>query len=294
MQSVSRQYELSEQVLYRGIRALVKKKATELFVEDQSTIPIELAEELLESISFTMQYFTEQNMVNLSEFLKDEERFLSLYDRAETFLNSDLKSRELDFSQQLGLLYKLHNRAYVETVFIAISSFFKHYDTKFKANDYIITADYPLLRENRSLKGLLFINDYIKCLMTEQSFMASYTQSHINAFLKYYHREHYELIYNISELVFHNGLLSHLLKRTPENLILSKNDIEMLYVTFLDESPQGIYRILFNDYDRYMISIQRIGTACYDYYLEHLSSLSNTLHFHCKNESLQFFLVCQY
>lgn len=293
MKSVTSPYMFSEHVMYLGIRHLIKKKAAALFVEDQSTIPVELAEALLESISFTMQYYNEHNTANLSELLNDESRFLNLYDNAESFLNRDIKIRELEFNQRLGLLYKLHNRAYMETVFVAINGFFKHYDAKFKAQDYIITADYPLARENRTLKGLSFINHYIESLMIEQQFMAAYSEGRIHAFLRQYHRDYYELIFNISELIFNNGLLLHLLKSPTENLVLSKNDIEMLYVTLLDESPDGIFRILLKTFDSYMTQLQLKGTSCYDYYFELLKPLSRVLYCHCENESLSFFLVCQ-
>lgn len=284
-------FEISPRHFFLSMQTIVSQKSLKQLKFETASIPIEYAEELFESISFTVRYYIDSNPELSHPHLESPAAFESFVLDAETFLKISLLELQTDFNQLKPKLYRLRNQAYEETVFMAIDGFFKYYDVENKAQDYVITADYPLLHEDRSLMGLSFMKRYIHCLNIEQSYLSAFSQNAIQQLINQYHRDSNYLIFNISEVLFFNSLLLSILHKDTPHIRFTKIDLEMLYVIFSNESEDRVWHILNHRFDNYMQSLQLSNPEVLNYYRECLKSMTKQLVFHCENESLDKFLV---
>jgi len=100
--------------------------------------------------------------------------------------------------------------AYNSTIDDGFHAFFKSYDPRFNAQDTVISADYPLLKDDRSITGILYIKNYLTELLKENEFCAKYSKNFIRGLLLTYgvkyHLDYREILINIPELILeHNN-----------------------------------------------------------------------------------------
>lgn len=102
--------------------------------------------------------------------------------------------------------------AYNAVIDGAIPGFFKTYDPQYAAHENgALTGfpDYPLLRDDKSRGGILYMKGYLEQLLRENRFCAGYPRNRIRAVLTAHglrHRLDYrELIVNIPELLLEYG-----------------------------------------------------------------------------------------
>lgn len=71
-----------------------------------------------------------------------------------------------------NLISKLNNdnRYYNSTLKEGLKAFFSFYDKYLYPENYLITADYPLMIGRPDLKGASFIKNYLYCIETENTF----------------------------------------------------------------------------------------------------------------------------
>lgn len=98
--------------------------------------------------------------------------------------------------------------AYNSTLDKALPGFFKTYDPDYAAQENgALTGfpDYPLLHDDQSRGGILYIKKYLEELLRENRFCARYRKNYIRALLllhgKKYHLNYRELFVNIPELI---------------------------------------------------------------------------------------------
>jgi hypothetical protein len=95
--------------------------------------------------------------------------------------------------------------AYNDTLDHGIPSFFQAYDPDFAAHETAALIDYPLLRQEHGLRGILYLHSYLEELKKENGFCAGYGKNHIRAVLLVHGQKHHldyrEMLVNIPELL---------------------------------------------------------------------------------------------
>ena len=94
-----------------------------------------------------------------------------------------LKEAKLIYNRILNNLLVNENRYYNSTIKDGFTAFFRLYDRYFEADNYIITADYPLMITRFNLRGAHFIKNYLYCLETENSFLNRFDKKDIDRLL---------------------------------------------------------------------------------------------------------------
>lgn len=101
-----------------------------------------------------------------------------------------------------------------------LPEFFKWYDVRFFPQNTILTLDYPILADLRSMSGIDAVWEYVKCIALEQDFLLKFDESYVREILYQYHGEYTKLVENICSIVLPN-VIGHLLLKKP----LSKKGI---------------------------------------------------------------------
>lgn len=181
-------------------------KRTECFtMGDSSSVPVEIAEGLMKSISFTLSLYM-KNTGKTPAFL------LETADMQELL---KVSWREIELQMKTGreLLQKVkdsappvENISYKDTL-KGIGVFFKKYDYRFFAHEIPCDIDYQLchpLPDN--LQGIEYINGYLNRLWTENRFCEHFNAERMVLLLKSYCPDYKGLLINLFEPVAVNAI----------------------------------------------------------------------------------------
>ena len=151
---------------------------------ESSSVRVEDAEEILESVLFTIG-------VCLKEYGNAEDAALALiregaealFARGGKRIDRMLKTTKLFHAGLVRRLMETPNVFYRSTVEDGINGFFQLYRPQFGAQQIHITADYPLLHPVADLAGIEFIREYIERVDCENQFCTCFSPVTIHALL---------------------------------------------------------------------------------------------------------------
>lgn len=190
-----------EQIQFSCLALLAK--SSELYNGgDSSSIRVELAQELLASISFTIgvQLKTISNPDDAIEALRTEGVGL-IYTAGRKRVGWLIQQAKMRYSSLQNRCVKLRNIYYVTTIMEDIKSFFKLYNPEFGAHETHIMADYPVYNNSQELLGVEFIARYLEQLYFENSFCAHFPIDDISRLLSGYDHNYSEQLFNLYEPV---------------------------------------------------------------------------------------------
>lgn len=131
-----------------------------------------------------------------------------LYRRGLELVKRETLCAKAIYREVLKTRVKTGQLAYNATLDGAIPGFFATYDPDYAAHENgALTGfpDYPLLRDDRSRGGILYMKAYLEELLRENKFCARYSVNHIRALLFVHGQKHgldyREVIVNLPELI---------------------------------------------------------------------------------------------
>ncbi len=183
---------------------LLGKRTERYTMGDSTSVPIEIAEELLNSICFSLGLELREVM-NVKEVLMEEDindllkaswsKIDSLMERGKKLLETVRKS-----SPNIG------NISYNDTL-NEIDKFFNKYDYRFFAHKIDCSIDYQLSNPiSEKLQGIEYINEYLKALLIENEFCICFAKDSISYILNSYCSDYKELLINIFEPILTNAI----------------------------------------------------------------------------------------
>lgn len=274
--------------------SLLGKKTEKFLMGDSSSIPMEKASHLMDSIFFTLSLWCKRYSTP-SLALEDlqKEPVESFYQRGRKRIDTVVSITKIKHQKLLHALIKTQNTCYKETLKEGILGFFKLYDPEFSAQEIHITADYPLFYPMTKLKGIEFIADYLEKAHCENSFCAHFSPKAIHRLLLGYDRNYESLIFNLYEPILLSCIGCVLVKKEAISLSLTKGDLLFLTSTFSHREEGEIERIL-----KYAIALvhQRIHfkKELYAYLLGSVSVLTPKIKIAAKNDLLHQIFVVAY
>ena len=173
---------------------------------ESSSVPEEVAEKVLESMLYCVsaELSARPDPAGALRCVSPEELFRRGCERVKAMV-SDLK---ILYRQVLSTRIPTDLIAYNETLDGAIPGFFKTYDPEYAAHENgALTGfpDYPLLSDDQSRGGILYMKNYMEELLRENRFCARYGKNYIRSVLllygRSYHLDYRELLVNIPELL---------------------------------------------------------------------------------------------
>ena len=235
-----------KEIIQIKLWTLLGKVTQRYTMNDSSSVPIEVAEELLKSICFLLNKSMEDSKSKI-KLLKDEE--------LEEVWKNSWKGVEKDIAKSKDLLEKvintsicIENISYDDTV-LEIARGLKFYDYRFLAHEVPCSIDYQLSNPvSEKLQGIDFINEYLKRLLFENEFCNNFDKAKIIELLKSYCEDYQELLINIFEPVFTNII----------GLEVLGSDI---YKIEIEDVERKVLLFIFNKMDKSEIK-KEIITAC--------------------------------
>lgn len=115
-----------------------------------------------------------------------------------------------------------------DTIVKGIPAFLVHYDARYCPQDRLLTMDYPVLTDLRSLRGVQAVWAYLRCIDLEQRFLSKLGYDFVCDSLWAYHSNYAVLIENICAIVL-PGLLGYVLLEKPlHQRCFTKQDYRVL------------------------------------------------------------------
>ncbi|WDV46783.1 DUF6179 domain-containing protein [Clostridiaceae bacterium M8S5] len=224
----------------------ILKIQTEKFSSgDSSSIRIEKAQDILNSIMFTIGIWLKRydNPDDAVELIK-KEKLYDIYIKGRHKIDSKINITKLLHLTLIKKLINTQNYYHNATIIDGINGFFKLYYPDFLAQEIHITADYPVFNTMEKLLGIEFIQSYLENLYYENAFCSNFSTEDIHYLLSGYHEEYKELVINIYELILTTCIGCIIVNEDAKRLKLSLKSIETLNVLFSDKSTEEIYYML--------------------------------------------------
>jgi hypothetical protein len=245
LQEVINHQLLSEQQIKRlqiELVELMGKEAARYTNEESSSIPVEKAQELLQSITYCIGIYLKtirdgkeklrllQNESIQTLFLKGMEEIAKRKEEASKLLEQ-LQKKALD----------LNNIAYQDTIHHDLPKFFHDYEIEFGAHKLDTGIDYPLLRPITEYLGMEYVEEYLKQLAMEDEFIGRFRADRINLLLQAFDKETEHMLINIYELVWTNVLGCWLADKNIYELELRNSDLVWLQDKLQDLSEKELF-----------------------------------------------------
>lgn len=204
---------------------LLTKQVERYTNDESSSVPIETAQQLLQSITYCLGAYLKvipdmEQRVNLLKteaisglFYKGMEEIVSKVKEAQTLLLKLQKDK-----------IKLELYAYTDTLLTGLPLFFHDYNIEFAAFDLPGSIDYPLCNDISNLLGIEYIYEYLNRINLEHNYIKLYAEDEVARLLQAYHTDSKQLLVNIFELVFINSLGVKLTGGYKNSLNITKED----------------------------------------------------------------------
>lgn len=207
--------------------ALLVIRTRKYTMGDSTSVPIETAEELLNSINYCLSLgrrtSTETTALSLNTSIDLEEQFSG----GLSVLSRQMKIAKLLTSQANSSMLEFEN-VYYEGALAQVASFFKVYDFRFFAHKNHVDFDYHLCHSVEEKRGIERINLYLSNLKIENNFCECFSIDTAKALLNAYATDFFEQYVNIYELIANNALALVALKMDVFTLDVSPASGERL------------------------------------------------------------------
>jgi len=205
-------------------------KEVERFTNDESSsVQVERAQELLQSITYSMGVYLKSlpDMTDKIDLLKTEKMSVLFYRGMEVISTLKAKAKLLLQNLQVNCL-KLNNYAYQDTIYTGIPEFFHDYNIEFEAHIFHGSIDYQLNDTVVGLLGVEYMHEYLYRFTLEHNFIKHFSVKTVNQLLQGYDKEAEHMLINVFELVLTNALGCELMGTKVMDLNLHISDREWL------------------------------------------------------------------
>lgn len=222
---------------------------------DSSSVPVEIAEELLKSITFLLkkEMKNPKSKVDLFEC----ESLEGAWKDSWITIEKDIAMGKDLLEEVIKTSTRVENISYEDTV-VEIENGLKVYDYRFLAHEVPCSIDYQLSNPvDEDMKGIDFINEYLKRLLFENKFCNNFEKEKIIEILKSYCRDYKGLLINIFEPVLTNVIGLELVEADIFELEMKSYEREILLYTFkkmnIEEIEEDIIKAANNICNKFKI-----------------------------------------
>ena len=180
-------------------------RRTELFtMGDSSSVRIETAQELLQSITFCLNYYLKQSG-NTKKYLATAD-LEELFQLGQKTLEERLELGKRLYSKACLTSPEIENTSYTDTL-RSIGGFFKKYDYRFFAHSIPCDIDYQLCHAvKEDLQGVEYVNQYLGRIIIENTFVKKFEKNAAISLLNSYCSDYKGLLINLYEPLATNAI----------------------------------------------------------------------------------------
>lgn len=152
---------------------LAVTKLTEKYTSKESTsVPYEMAGQLLESVLYCVNTFTDSGDDKM--LAGDRVDCVTAYTKGYQRVLGKVEQAKAIYHQMIQQFQDYGCKNYSDTIILAMPAFFMKYDPQFNAQDHILTLDYPVLCVGDELTGVNLILAYLEEAEYEQRFLEKF------------------------------------------------------------------------------------------------------------------------
>ncbi len=231
-QEACKKKQFSEEEIKRiqtELMELFTKEANRYTNDESSSIPVEAAQSLLQSITYSLGSYlkTLTDVGNQLTVLK-EQKLADLFWLGQRTVDQRKASTKVLFHRLSSKILNIDNIAYQDTIRNGIPKFFQDYNTEFGAHELGGDIDYPCFITVTDLLGIEYMEEYLSRLCLENDFLNYFTAKNINQLLKAFDREARHMLINLFELTLINALGCRLLDKEIKILDIHAQEIVWL------------------------------------------------------------------
>jgi len=217
---------------------LLMNEATRYNGVDSTSMPIEKAQSIMESIMYSLSVIADNKGISATELFTSD--CYQLLTEAQALLEQKCKSLYFEWAQICHAAPQINNVYYVSTL-KNIGSFFDRYDIYYGAHEIPCSIDYPLMTSvSESLKGISYIESYLNSIRSENQFINSFGEDDVRKLLKHGLQDYTEGYYNICELVYINAIGKILARDKIDTLIINAEELEILKIKLIGKGEKEL------------------------------------------------------
>lgn len=222
--------EEDERIIQTKLWQLLARR-TELYtMGESSSVRIEIAQELLQSISFCLDLYLRQSGNTKKLFVNAD--LEELFKLGQAVCEEKIELGKLLYNKACLTAPEIENISYKDTL-KDIGGFFKHYDYRFLAHQIPCDIDYQLCNPvKESLLGIEYINDYLGRIIIENDFVRRFENDRIENLLSSYCSDYRGLLINLYSPLAANAVGLALLNENVSTLNVTASDEEGLVKLF--------------------------------------------------------------
>jgi hypothetical protein len=226
---------------------LLSKQINRFTFGDSSSVKAEDAQNLLQSICFTIgSILKEKGDTDQALELLETEGLEVLFNKGNELIKSYFsKAKEL-WNKIKSESLQISNLAYNDTIFTGIKEFFDSYDCRFGAHETNGSIDYPLSNDEMDLTGIEYIYEYLYHLDMENAFCRRFAPESIEYLMRGCSKHYREDLLNVYEPVLTNLLGRSILNYDLCELYIDEGDRALLEARFSGLTDKELEEVLKN------------------------------------------------
>ncbi|MEG0277416.1 MAG: DUF6179 domain-containing protein [Coprobacillus sp.] len=251
------------------------------FANGDSSVSKVRAQSLLDSMVYILSMYFKRYDDQTAIQLIDDKSMQELYQEGLLWMRYLMNTivNEVKTIQTTMVLtdYTIYN----ETLKAGFDAFIKHYNYEYNALDHIITFDYPLLCQIQGYEGIELFYQYLSHIKIENTFCQYFDNQSIQSILYHYNKDYQFYIFNISQLLLNQMLLSRMIESNKKIVIFNEEMIKKLYKILNGKTKLEIYQFVVNVYYECMNELEINNQSIVQYFYQSLSSFSSEIYIKC-------------
>ncbi|MGN1170722.1 MAG: DUF6179 domain-containing protein [Lachnospiraceae bacterium] len=229
--------ESEQEKFIAGLWELLKAQAGKYNGIDSTSMTVEKAQEILESMLYTIGVAAENGAAK-EEILNGS--LSLLLDRGREILKGKQKSVKVEWKLLCRELPRIPNVYFLSTM-ENLGLFFDSYDIYFAAHHTSESIDYwPLCPVPETIKGISYIEEYIRRIQIENDFLNCFEREDVISLCEKYVSDYREALFNLCEPVLTNAIGLCLIGKEVRGLHISSAHREDIYHRLIGRTEDEI------------------------------------------------------
>jgi hypothetical protein len=255
-----------------GVASILKKLILKYTFGDSSSVKVETALNILNSIYYIIDAYAASQSKNcdldMVEVLRQktvDEMYESGLELIEAYIEESKQLYTEIVRDKLNLPLEIYN----DTINDALPAFFGTYDIVFAAHETNSSIDYPLVFDDMSIEGILYIRRWLEILKTETLFCSCFKPRSVLKFLKAYGQkygfDYKNMPLNLFEVLYDQSIFSVLSGNKEVGLTVTARDIDYINICLKGKNKQQIQVLIDEAVQDIIVKFDIQNSALIDY-----------------------------
>ncbi|CDM69941.1 hypothetical protein CM240_2824 [Clostridium bornimense] len=221
-------HELLQRINYERMK-LLREQLTYYTNNESSSVMVEVAEEIMKSIDFTIGFYLKSfDDIGLIIEKLQHDCLEDIFKEGKKFIDIEVIKCKSLFDKVKNNKLNITNYSYDDTIDYGLDVFFKKYDSRFAAHIAPCSVDYQLSIDFMDYIGVEYIKNYLTALYVENTFCSYFDINLIKTLLRSYDDQWESLLLNIFEIVLTNAIALSIVGKDIKGLNVTDMDKEII------------------------------------------------------------------